>query len=224
MTSWDEASETRVKVFRELAEYTEKQGIKIWMTTGHNRHFNLAGYAIDLANHGGWPDKNEAAQWHAIGAKVGSYAGPHTGIENPDVFRRWEGMARYKENYDASFNYEYTDAFHPTLYEKYKQNVWNDFLRPEFRDFCMVYPTLDGVIDTLAWEGFREGIDDVRYATLLKQEAKKAMESGNSVARRQARKALMWLELLDAKTADLNSVRQEMIEYIIKIQNANLSK
>ena len=28
---------------------------------------------------------------------------------------------------------------------------------------AMAYPTVDGMIDTIAWEGFREGVDDVRY-------------------------------------------------------------
>lgn len=220
LSTWDEAGEARVKVFRELAEYTEEKNMKVWMTTHEGRHFNLAGYAIDYANHGGWPEKEQAATWHAIGAKIASYAGPHTGPENPDVFRRWEGLARYKENYDGSFNYKYFSQLHPDVKysEQHKQSVWNDFLGKEFRSFCMVYPTANGMIDTLAWEGFREGIDDVRYATFLKQEAQKAIESGNAEARREAKKALMWLELLDAKTADLSAARQEIIEYILKIQ------
>jgi len=221
LSTWDEAGEARVKVFRELAEHTQEQDMKVWMTTHEGRHFDLAGYAIDLANHGGWPDREKAARWHAIDSKIASYAGPHTGPENPDVFRRWEGLARYKENYDGSFNYKYFDQLHTSNAARNKQNVWNDFLRKEFRSFCMVYPTAEGMIDTIAWEGFREGIDDVRYATLLKQEAQKAIESGNATARREAKKALMWLELLDAKTADLAATRQEIIEYILKIQKAN---
>lgn len=223
LSTWDEAGEVKVKRFRELAEYTQEQNMKVWMTTAEGRHFNLAGYAIDLANHGGWPSKELAAPWHAVGAKVASYAGPHLGVENPDVFRRWEGLARYKENYDASFNYKYFEQLHPTISDRLKQNVWNDFLASEFRSFCMVYPTANGMIDTISWEGFREGIDDVRYATLLKQEAQKAMKSGNAAARREAKKALMWLELLDAHTADLNAARQEMIEYILKIKKLTQS-
>ncbi len=221
LSTWDEATEARVKTFRGLTEYTQEQNMKIWMTTAEGSHFNLAGYAIDYANHGGWPQKEKAALWHAVGAKITSYAGPHTGPENPDLFRRWEGLARYKENYDGSFNYKYLNQLQPTNGERSKQNVWNDFINEDYRGFCMVYPTAESVIDTIAWEGFREGIDDVRYATLLKQEAQKAMESGNATARREAKKSLMWLELLDAHTADLNAVRQEMIEYILKIRKAS---
>ena len=37
--------------------------------------------------------------------------------------------------------------------------------------------TVDGVIDTIAWEGYREGVDDVRYVTTLQ----KAIEAGVDV-------------------------------------------
>ncbi len=220
ITSWDEAGVDRVKIMRERAEYTTALGVKLWVTTHRGRHFDLAGYCISYANHGGWPSRENVATWHALGAKVASYAGPHTGPENPDVFRRMEGLARYKAHYDGSFNYKYYSALHPTLYKKYKQNVWNDFMGGSFRPMNLVYPTSRGVIDTIAWEGYREGIDDVRYATKLKQVAAKAIATGQVRAVYAAKKALMWLELLDAKTADLNAVRMEMIEYTLKIQTA----
>lgn len=220
ITSWDEAGPDRIRIMRDKTEYTNTQGLELWATTAHGKHFDLAGYVIEYANHGGWPKRENAQLWHAVGAKVASYAGPHTGPENPDVFRRWEGLARYKANYDGSYNYKYYSQLHPVLWEKQKANVWNDFLGGQFRGFNLVYPTADGVIDTLAWEGFREGIDDIRYATKLKQEADRAIKSGNVEAKHAAKKALMWLELLDDRTADLNAVRSEMIEYILKIQTA----
>jgi hypothetical protein len=220
VTSWDEAGPDRIKIMREATEYTNTQGLELWATTAKGKHFNLAGYIINYANHGGWPDREQSQQWHAIGSKVSSYAGPHTGPENPDIFRRWEGMARYKANYDGSHNYKYYSQINPAVFDKSKANVWNDFLGGAFRQFNLVYPTADGVIDTISWEGFREGIDDVRYATKLKQEADRAIASGNVKAVHAARKALMWLELFDAKNGDLTVARQEMIEYILKIQAA----
>lgn len=220
ITSWDEAGEKRIRIMRDYAEHRADTGTKMWVTTRAGHHFDLAGYCIDYANHGGWPDREYALKWHAIGSMVASYAGPHTGPENPDVFRRWEGMARYKAHYDGSFNYKYFSQLHPTLFEKHKSNVWNDLMGGAFRKFNMVYPTVGGPIDTLAWEGFREGIDDVRYATRLKLDAAKAIATGKREAVFAAKKALVWLELLDAKSADLSAVRLEMIEYIMKIRNA----
>jgi len=40
-----------------------------------------------------------------------------------------------------------------------------------------VYPTVDGVIDTIAWEGYREGIDDLRYLATLRKAIGKAEKS-----------------------------------------------
>ncbi len=218
ITSWDEAGVAHIKQMRELAEYSASKGLKLWVTTANNKHFNLAGYMMDYANHGGWPERQHAATWHAIGSKVASYAGPHSGVENPNVYRLWEGLGRYKANYDGSFNYKYNSQLHLTLHEKWKQNTWNDFLGEKFRQFNLVYPTANGPIDTIAWEGFREGIDDVRYATKLKQVAAEAIATGKVETMFTAKKALMWLELLDERTADLNGVRLEMIEQILKIQ------
>lgn len=221
-TSWDEAGVSLIKAMREqsgfLADYPD---LKMWVTTSLDKHSHMAGYLMDYANQAGWPTREQAATWHAQGSKIASYASPHTGVENPDTYRRWEGLARYKANYDGSFNYKLYSQLHPTLYERQKANTWNDSAigTPTFRTFNMVYPVSNGVIDTLAWEGFREGIDDIRYATLLKQRAEAAEASGNQQARHLGRKALSWLELTDMKSTDLNAARREMINYILEIDN-----
>lgn len=221
-TSWDEAGVKLIKVMREQSGYlADYPDLKMWVTTARNKHSNMAGHLIDYANQAGWPTREQAATWHAIGSKVASYASPHTGVENPDTYRRWEGLARYKANYDGSFNYKLYSQLHPTLYQRQKANVWNDSAigGGTFRSFNMVYPTKTGVVDTLAWEGFREGIDDIRYATLLKQRAQAAEASGNQKARHIGREALTWLEVTDMETADLNAARKEMINYILEIDN-----
>lgn len=220
-TSWDEAGVKLIKTIREQNEFLEGfPYLKIWITTSIGKHSNMAGYLVDYANQAGWPTREQAATWHALGSKIASYASPHTGVENPDTYRRWEGLARYKANYDGSFNYKYYTQLHPTLYEKQKANTWNDSATgaSTFRTFNMVYPVKEGVIDTLAWEGFREGIDDIRYATLLKQKAHQAEASGNQKARHLGRKALLWLETTDMEKADLHTVRQEMIHSILKLE------
>ncbi len=221
-TAFDEAGVSLIKVIREqnqfLADYPD---LKMWITTSRNKHSNMMGYLVDYANQAGWPNREEAATWHATGAKIASYASPHTGVENPDVYRRWEGLARYKANYDGSFNYKLYTQLHPTLYKRQKANTWNDSVggSATFRSFNIAYPTKGGLIDTLAWEGFREGIDDIRYATLLKQRAQAAEASGSQEARHLGRKALIWLETTNMETADLNAVRLEMINYILELDN-----
>ena len=97
---------------------------------------------------------------------------------------------------------------------------WNDFLGDEhnFRQFNLTYPTRDGVIDTLAWEGIREAVDDVRYATLLKTLAAKVIATGKTENVYLGRQALLWLERVDETSADLNTARLEMINYILKLK------
>jgi hypothetical protein len=139
---------------------------------------------------------------------VAWYGNPHSGPENPDYFRRTHGMMTYKSNYDAISNYIWF------------RNNWNDFWVPDesiMRGLMMVYPTKDDVIDTLAWEGIREGMDDIRYATKLKQLALKALKSKNVDVNYTGRKALSWLAHWDESREDLSAGRLEMINYILNL-------
>ena len=57
----------------------------------------------------------------------------------------------------------------------YGKNIWNDYDDLSdgtlYRDHVFAYPTSNGVIDTIQWEGWREGVDDTRYvASLIKKE------------------------------------------------------
>jgi len=70
----------------------------------------------------------------------------------------------------------------------------------------------------------REAIDDIRYATLLKTLAAKANESGSSAAKTLAKTALHWLEITDEKSADLDTMRLEMIRYILKLVDLDEAK
>ncbi|MCG3146626.1 MAG: hypothetical protein PCFJNLEI_00059 [Verrucomicrobiae bacterium] len=171
--------------------------------TGDETNFREAGHVQDWLAKPGLPDRAEAARWHAVGGRITMYAAPFAGAESPDLARRNHGLLLYKADYDGSSNY--------TLWEKRGGFVWDDYYPGEYRAFCMVYPTIDGVIDTLAWEGYREAVDDVKYATLLKTLAEQ-----NPGA--TAREALRWLEEFDAKTANLDQVRRQMIEFILRLK------
>lgn len=205
---WDEPGLTTVLAQRKFWKYIHQKGGRIF-STGKPWHLSWAGYSEDFVNHGGWTDRGEAARWHAVGARVSSYAAPHTGPENPDFMRRAHGMAIYKAGQDGTFNY--------MLYE-HGPNIWNEFGRGPYRSFCMVYPTKTDVIDTLAWEGYREALDDVRYATLLKTLAVKVVAAGGVENVYAGRKAILWLEEFDEKTGDLNTMRLEMIQRILDLR------
>jgi len=73
--------------------------------------------------------------------------------------------------------------------------------------FAFVWRTADGVIDTLGWEGFREGVDDARYLTTLMD----ALDKAEAAGRRPelVRETCRWLEGI-SMDADLEAWRREM--------------
>ena len=184
-------------------KHVQEEGMKVLCNGGDRRHF--AGYNDDLRVDGGFADQERARFMHDVKGKIGNYAGPHTGPENPDYMRRMHGMNLYKKDYDMMYNYGYHEG------------GWNDFHTSTYRNMCLVYYTRDGVIDTLAWEGIREGIDDIRYATLLKQLAEQAIAKGGIERVYAARKGLQFLALMDEESVDLNTARLEMIRHILNI-------
>lgn len=207
---WDEPSVAIIKGQRRGWKYAHEKGLKI-IETCKDKHLPVSGYNEDFSNYGGNVSPEAVRKWHAMGGRVSNYAMPHTGPENPDLIRRTHGMIPYKKDLDGTCNYTYYEA---------ANNIWDDFSTDTFRCFNLVYPTREAVIDTLAWEGFREGVDDIRYATKLLQLASQAVKSKNIDTVYTARKALQWLALMDEENIDLNTMRLEMINYIMKINSA----
>jgi hypothetical protein len=100
-----------------------------------------------------------AAQWHSYGHKILSYGNPQVGIENPEIYRKNYGAALWNAGYDGAMDFAYQSNFYG--------DIWNDFDNT-WRDHIFAYPTTNGVVDTIQWEGWREGVDDTRYlATLI---------------------------------------------------------
>lgn len=205
--AWDEPALRLIRAQRLPWKYVHDKGVKI-ISTGHSSHLTYGGYNEDFLNYGGSYTRESSDTWHDFGTKISSYAAPHTGPENPDYVRRTHGFDQYKANTDGTINYMLNGS------------PWNDFAGAEynFRAFNMVYPAKDGPIDTLQWEGFREGLDDVRYATLLKQLANKVIATGKTENVYAGRKALQWLTMQDSKTCDLNTLRLEMIARILSLR------
>ena len=128
------------------------------------------------------PEK--AKRWHSVGSEIFSYSNPQVGVEEPLLYRYNYGLARWKADYDGAMTFAYQWAY---------GHIWNDFDSEKFRDHCFSYPTINGVVGTIQWEGFREGVDDVRYITTLEQAIEKA---GDTEIARTARR---WLAGLKAE-------------------------
>ena len=204
---WDEPGMSLLRAQRAPWKYLHDHGLKTY-STAHAKHLLHGGYNEDFVNYGGSYSKEAAALWHAFGARITSYASPHTGPENPDFVRRTHGLDLYLADQDGCNNYMVNGS------------SWNDFLGADynFRAFNWVYPATDRHVDTIQFEGFREALDDVRYATLLQQLARAAIDTGRTEHVYAGRLALQYLALLDGKTCDLGAARIEMVNTILALQ------
>ena len=174
------------------------------MCNGGDRR-NFSGYNDEFRVGGGFAQFKEADFMHRIKGRIGNYAGPHTGPENPDYMRRQHGLGLYKKDYDMMYNYGYHEG------------GWNDFHTNTYRNMNLVQYVRDGVIDTLAWEGIREGIDDIRYATCMLKLAEEAVATGKTDQVYAGKKAMQFLALLKEDEACLYAARMEMIRHILTL-------
>jgi len=94
-------------------------------------------------------------------------------------------------------------------------NGWDDFNHPVYRDHMMVYATKNGVVDTIQWEGWREGVDDTRYVATLIREIAAARQHGKTQAADAAEAYLKKLKAGGPESLqDLDMVRSQIIEQI----------
>ncbi len=176
---------------------------------GNTRHFETVNGATDIIVFYGMPDSQEAEKWHSRNKKIFSYHNPQTGPENPALFRKNYGILLWQRDFDGAMPYAYQHSM---------GSIWNDFDHEKYRDHNFTYPTKNGVIDTLAWEGFREGVDDVRYIATLEYLVAMAKDSPEGWFREKAEIAEKFLR--DLKERDLDNmkrIRSEIINEILRL-------
>jgi hypothetical protein len=89
--------------------------------------------------------------------KAWRYSHPQAGLEDPETYRRNYGIELLSNGFSGACDYQY------------QRGAWNDFIDRNGRMHTMAYPTVSKPVPTLQWEGWREGVNDVRYISLLKQ-------------------------------------------------------
>ncbi|MFA6716224.1 MAG: hypothetical protein WCS27_12660 [Victivallaceae bacterium] len=174
-------------------------------------NFELAGDIQDAMVLAHYPSREEAARWHSKGHKIFCYANPQTGLEFPETYRRNYGLRLWQNNYDGGMNNAYMSSY---------GNPWNDFDCMQNRNETMAYPTVDGVIDTVEWEGYREGVDDWRYLVTLQNkidDAKKKNAAALAGAIRKAENFLANLKKEDLGKRNLDTIRLEIIDNILAL-------
>jgi len=151
--------------------------------------------------------------WRAGGAKCYTYAGTFCGPECPDLWRRSKGIRFYFADFDGLGDHHF---FRDDI-----GNLWNGLLPTDagYRRMCSVFPTEDGFIVTTQLEGLREAVDDVRYFSLHRMLAEKAIRSGDTAKRAAGRAEIAWIDSTDPELVyDLDAFRREVAARIVKLQ------
>lgn len=82
------------------------------------------------------------------------------------------------------------DGVLPYVFQRLTNDPFNDFDKASSdgeRDLNVIYPSLEGGIDTIEWEGFRAGVDDYRMLQLWHTlHAAIELQPGNDASARQA--------------------------------------
>jgi hypothetical protein len=173
----DEAHGERLKSQLPAWDVIRRAGGRVFVADGQfPGQFADAGRFLDLSVRSGYPTREAAADWHGAGHEVVAYNNPQSGGEQPDTYRRNYGVLLWQYGFDGAMTYIYHNATiqntkgvpaNPAAASW--ASSWNDFApNPDLgKQMMMVYPTANGIIDTTQWEGYRTGINDVRYLRAL---------------------------------------------------------
>lgn len=204
----DEPGDKWLVANRPVFDVYRAEGFRFFIAGGDGV-FNKCGWCYDWHNVAKPPEDDSSSRlWAQLPYRpcLAWYAFQHTGPENPGFNRRQYGFAAYLSGYTVLCN----------LGNDIGPKIFNDDT-VTYRPLIISYRSADGVLDTLEWEGFREGIDDMRYATLMKRMAVKTAELGTSEARVAANQAAMALIRADRTRDDLDCLRGEVIRQIGKL-------
>jgi hypothetical protein len=210
----DEASEAKLKEERPKINLIHQYGAKVF-TAGYEYTYDYLGNYLDLFNFANAIFKVDAdfqvSRWHGIGREIFAYASPQAGVENPEIYRRNFGCKLWKLNFDGAMNW---------AYQANRGAFWNDFdagnsRLKNYRDEAFTYPTTDGVVGTIEWEGFREAITDVRYISTLENLRDRLEREGRDVYELNR-----WINSIDCNQ-DLDRLRDEIINMILKYKKEN---
>lgn len=172
----DEAVGDRVRKQLKVWEELNKIGIKVFVA-GYPGGMKEVAHALNvyvcaLAS-GNGIDREEAALYRKHGNRMVSYNDPQVGVEDPYIYRKNYGVMLAAYGIDGAMDYAYQHSF---------GNIWDDFDDQTYKDHVFAYPTADGVVNTLPFVGYREGMDDLRYVATLRKAIAAAKGKGSPKA------------------------------------------
>lgn len=140
-------------------EIAHEEGAKSFVATSGKSILKMVGLLDAVVLHRKeWRATDLARQ---VGMESWAYNDPQGGEERPFTYRSVYGVQLWVEGFDGVCQYMYQSATDK------ERTGWDDWAHERWRPHTMSYPSLTRPIRTLQWEGWREGIDDVRYLTKL---------------------------------------------------------
>lgn len=209
----DERKGDELQKQRAIWEKAREAGAKI-IVSGFEGQFEAVGDILDVCVWAFEPKQSEAAKWHKAGHRIWSYYNPQAGVENPEVYRRNFGLDLWSRNFDGTATYDYNDNL---------LGFWNDFNHIYYRRHGFVLPTADTFVSTIAWDGYREALDDVKYLTALRDAVRHAKQAkSDSSAAWIAESEVLIQDVADhSKTIDLDVTRMKIIQLLLQSPSLN---
>ena len=205
----DEASPNILKRERKLIDRVHQLNAKLFVA-GYKYTYEYLGNRVDVFNYANAIFKKdidiEIKKWHGINREILAYASPQAGVENPEVYRRNFGCKLWKHGFDGEMNW---------AYQAHRGAFWNDFdtgnsRLTKYREEAFTYPTTNGIVGTIQWEGFRQAIIDVQYLSTLENLRDELKLEGQNVSELN-----QFLKEINCNT-DLEKLREEIINKILK--------
>lgn len=208
---FDEAVDERLVSQIPAWKAVREAGGKV-VVSGYRQHLEKVGPYLDLCIYADEPESAQVEKWHALGQRVWKYNTPQTGPEDPGLFRRNYGLGNWMSGFDGANTY----------CDWGRSAGWNDLAGvlacranggtedggSLARTICIVYATVDGVVETLALTGLESAIKDVRYMALFRKLLK---------ARPNA-EAQRWFDGIRPYEDDPARLRRETIDWILKLR------
>ncbi len=104
---------------------------------------------------------------------------------------------------------------------QYQGDGWDDFGPGRYRQETMTYPAIGKPVDTIQWEGWREGVDDVRYLSTLLHLMDEAEK--NPALSHEVRQMRDWVKTINGN-GDLDATRLQIIERIQRLRRLSTLK
>lgn len=204
----DEAEDERLRKEFDVWEDMRAMNAKVY-TTLKAANIPLVAGKLDVAVAVHKPEKSNAKLMHDNGGRLWVYAQPFAKQASGYAHRKGYGYGVYFADYDGICNYSFNHWDWRTI-------PW-DMHNSAAPNLSYTMPAADGVIDTPGWEGYREGIDDVRYATKLRQEILRA--ASDPARKAKAEKAARFLDAVQIDTMEFDPAwtRLQIIDFLMDL-------